>query len=160
MKIIKDREIVEDNWLHLDNDADVVDGNISVSLARWLEQRELLLKRDDQLGVRLNNDDSLDDIVADLAQISMIALDFPVFTDGRSYSLARLLRDRYDYEGEIRARGDVLLDQLFYMSQCGFSSFEMAKPEQLEQGIEALDTFSESYQATALRPQLYRRRQG
>ncbi len=159
MQIIKDREIVEDNWLHLDDDAELVAGNITVSLARWQEQHESLEKHDGALGLRLTGEDPLEEIVPDLGKFSLIVLFFPAFTDGRCYSFARLLRDRYDYKGEIRAQGDVLHDQLFYMTQCGINSFEMANANRLVDAMPAFDDFSESYQTTVLKPEpLYRRR--
>jgi uncharacterized protein (DUF934 family) len=159
MQIIKDREIVEDNWTHLDDDAELITGNVTVSKSRWLADKETLLKHQGELGLRLNGDDSLEDVVSDLHHFSMIALNFPAFTDGRSYSLARLLRDRYDYQGEIRAQGDILHDQLFYLTQCGFTSFEMVNQNHLDHAITAFNDFSESYQTTAIRPEpLYRRR--
>lgn len=159
MQIIKDREIVEDNWLHLDDEAPLVAGNITVSLTRWQEQHETLSKHQGGLGLRLLGEDPLEEIVPDLAAFSLIVLIFPAFTDGRCYSFARLLRDRYHYTGEIRAQGDVLRDQLFYMSQSGINSFELANPEQMAIALTAFNDFSESYQATALKPDpLYRRR--
>jgi uncharacterized protein (DUF934 family) len=159
MQIIKDREIVEDNWLHLDDEAALVAGNITVSLARWQEQHETLEHHEGGLGLRLSGDDPLEEIVPDLARFSMIVLLFPVFTDGRCYSYAKLLRERYGFKGEIRAQCDVLQDQLFYMSQCGINSFELANPNRLTNALSAFDDFTESYQATVLRPEpLYRRR--
>lgn len=159
MQIIKDREIVEDNWLHLDDEAALVAGKITVSLTRWQEQHETLAKHEGGLGLRLTGDDPLEEIVPDLANFSLIVLIFPAFTDGRCYSFARLLRDRYHYTGEIRAQGDVLRDQLFYMSQSGINSFELANPDQMENALTAFNDFSESYQTTALKPDpLYRRR--
>lgn len=159
MQIIKDRKIVEDNWLHLDDEAALVAGNITVSLTRWQEQHETLSKHEGGLGLRLTGEDPLEEIVPDLAAFSLIVLFFPAFTDGRCYSFARLLRDRYHYTGEVRAQGDVLYDQLFYMSQSGINSFELANPDQMENALAAFNDFSESYQATALKPEpLYRRR--
>jgi uncharacterized protein (DUF934 family) len=159
MQIIKNREIVEDNWLHLDDDAELVTGNITVSLARWQDQKDSLINREGELGLRLEGDAPLEDVASDLANFSLVALNFPAFPDGRSYSLARLLRDRYDFQGEVRAQGDVLHDQLFYMTQCGFNSFEMAKPDSMESALAAFDDFTESYQTTVLKPEpLYSRR--
>lgn len=159
MQIIKNGRIVEDNWLHLDDEAELVAGNITVSLSRWQEQHASLSSHEGQLGLRLSGDDALEEIVPDLAKFSLIVLIFPVFTDGRCYSFARLLRDRYYYPGEIRAQGDVLHDQVFYMSQSGINSFELAEPNQMENALVAFNDFSESYQTTALRAQpLYRRR--
>jgi uncharacterized protein (DUF934 family) len=137
----------------------LVDGKITVSLNRWQEQHDTLSKHKDDLGLRLTGDDPLEEIVPDLASFSLIVLIFPAFTDGRCYSFARLLRDRYHYTGEIRAQGDVLQDQLFYMSQSGINSFELANPAQMENALTAFNDFSESYQTTALKPDpLYRRR--
>lgn len=159
MQIIKDRKIVEDNWLHLDDEAELVAGNITVSLARWQEQHEALIHHEGGLGLRLTGEDPLEEIVPDLASFSLIVLIFPAFTDGRCYSFARLLRDRYGYKGEIRAQGDILHDQLFYMAQCGINSFEMANPNRIIDAMLAFDDFSESYQTTVLKPEpLYRRR--
>lgn len=160
MQIIKDRKIVEDNWLHLDDEsADLVIGDVTVTLARWQAEQESLLKDDGSLGIRLSGDDPLEEIIADLDKFELIVLNFPAFTDGRCYSFARLLRDRYNYKGEIRAQGDILYDQLFYMAQCGINSFEMASSDQLSDAMVAFDDFSESYQTTVLKPEpLYRRR--
>jgi len=159
MQIIKDREIVENNWTHLDDEAELAAGNITVSLARWQEQHETLTQHKGELGLRLEGSDPVEEIVPDLAHFSMIALNFPAFVDGRSYSIARLLRDRYNYQGEIRAQGDVLHDQLFKMEQCGFNSFELANENRLTKALAAFDVFSEYYQTTVLKPEpLYRRR--
>jgi len=159
MQIIKDREIVEDNWLHLDDESELTAGDITVSLARWQTQQETLSKHEGGLGLRLTGEDPLEEIVPDLAAFSLMVLIFPAFTDGRCYSFARLLRDRYHYTGEIRAQGDVLHDQLYYMSQSGINSFELANPEGMENALVAFNDFSENYQTTALKPEpLYRRR--
>jgi uncharacterized protein (DUF934 family) len=159
MQIIKDREIVEDNWTHLDDEAPLADGNITVSLNRWQEQHESLVKHEGGLGIRLSGDDPLEEIVPDLARFQLVVLIFPAFTDGRCYSYAKLLRERYGFKAEVRAQGDVLYDQLFNMSQCGFNSFELANPNRLTNALAAFDEFTESYQSTVLRPEpLYRRR--
>lgn len=159
MQIIKDREIVEDNWLHLDNEATLVEGNITVSLTRWQEEHESLANHDGLLGLRLAGDEPLEGVAPGLDNFSLVVLIFPAFTDGRCYSLARLLRDRYNYKGEIRAQGDILHDQLFYMTQCGINSFEMVNQQRIVDAIPAFDDFSESYQTTVLKPKpLFRRR--
>jgi uncharacterized protein (DUF934 family) len=159
MQIIKDREIVEDNWLHLDDDAALVAGDITVSFARWSLEKDSLKTREGGLGVRIAGTDDLSVIVEDLAAFSMIVVLFPAFTDGTCYSYARLLRERHGFKGEIRAQGDVLRDQLFNMEQCGINSFELANPNRIADAMDAFDEFSESYQTTYLRPEpLYRRR--
>lgn len=86
------------------------------------------------------------ELAAELASAPLIAIDFPVFTDGRGYSTARLLRERYGYQGEMRAVGDVLIDQLFYLSRCGFDAFSLREDQSIDDALRALKTFSRSYQ--------------
>lgn len=159
MQIIKNRQIVDNDWQHLADDAAIMAGNITVSLTRWLAEREVLLARTDDVGVRLLGEEDFTILAPDLSQLALVVINFPAFTDGRGYSVARLLRERYGYTGELRAQGDILHDQLFYLSQMGFDSFELAQPEQLPHALTAFDDFSESYQTTVLRPEpLYRRK--
>ena len=96
----------------------------------------------------VDNDISLSDIASDLSGFSVVILIFPKFQDGRAYSQARLLRDRYGYTGEIRARGDVLRDQISYMVRCGFNAFEFSG-EDVSGADKALREFSFSYQPAA-----------
>lgn len=98
--------------------------------------------------------------VADrLAGAARVEVNFPRFTDGRGYSIARLLRERHGYTGELRAVGDVQRDQLFYLSRCGFDAFLLREGEDAEGALAALRDFSEAYQASVERPQpLFRRR--
>ncbi len=98
--------------------------------------------------------------VADrLGGVARVEVNFPKFTDGRGYSIARLLRERYGYRGELRAVGDVLRDQIFYLSRVGFDGFLLREDQDLEESLGALNDFSEAYQASAERPQpLFRRR--
>ena len=126
MKIIKGQEVVEDTWNHVADEDELPEGQIIVSYARWQQDRDALIARSNSgLGVALDPEHHAEDIAGDLEHFAVVALDFPVFRDGRAYSTARLLRDRYDYKGELRATGDVLRDQLFYMYRCGFDAFEV-----------------------------------
>lgn len=94
-----------------------------------------------------------------LRQVSRIEVNFPSFTDGRGYSIARLLRERHGYDGELRAVGDVQRDQLFYLARCGFDAFLLRKDADAEDALTAFNDFSEAYQASVERPQpLFRRR--
>ena len=103
--------------------------------------------QDPQLAPWLPSDTHLDDTLAEsLAKAPLVAIDFPAFTDGRGYSLARLLRERYGYQGEVRAIGDVLIDQLYYMSRCGFDALALRDDQQLDDALRALGAFSVSYQ--------------
>jgi len=88
-----------------------------------------------------------------------VAVHFPQFADGRGYSLGRLLRERYGWRGELRAIGDVLRDQLFYLTRCGFDAFDLREDQDLQAALSAFDDFSESYQtAVDQRQPLFRRR--
>lgn len=157
--VIKDRRIVEDRWRHVADDAELPDGPAIVSLARWSRERALLLERGEPIGVRLPNTANVADLVADLPALEVIALEFPKFADGRAYSQARLLRERYGYRGEIRAVGDVLRDQLLFMARSGFDAFELQADRDLDDALEAFGEFSESYQPAADQPlPLFRRR--
>lgn len=87
-----------------------------------------------------------------LQSVPLIAIDFPVFTDGRGYSIASTLRNRYRYDGDLRAIGDVLIDQLFYLRRVGFSSFALRADQDRDRAVKALRTFSEVYQGAADQP--------
>src|SRR4051794_23757854 len=77
-------------------------------------------------GVRLESSDDPEALAGHLDRLTLVAIHFPTFTDGRGYSIARLLRERYGFKGEIRAVGEVLRDNLFYLSRCGFDSFDLS----------------------------------
>ena len=98
-------------------------------------------------------------LAASLAAARVIAVNFPRFGDGRGYSIARLLRERYGYKGELRAVGEVARDNLYFMAQCGFDAFQLREGEDPQEALGAFGDFSEAYQATAAQPQpLFRRR--
>jgi uncharacterized protein (DUF934 family) len=121
----------------------------TVPLALWKGESSVLL----------GPADDLDRIASHLARLSLIAIEFPQFTDGRGYSMARLLRERYGFKGELRAVGEVLRDNLFYLSRCGFDSFVLSDQTRSDEALESLSGFSESYQASVECPQpLFRRR--
>ncbi len=162
-RLIKNGEVVNDSWHLLDKDA-TLDGlpnsdSIIVPLALWLEHSHALKARDGGLGVWLDSDEEVESIAGDLDQFQVIALNFPVFSDGRNYSNARLLRDRYQYKGEVRAIGDVLRDQLFFMQRCGFDAYALRADRNAEDALESLKDFSNCYQAATDQPlPLFRRR--
>jgi len=159
MLIIRNRAIVEDDFVHVPDGAELpAAGKPIVTLARYAGAREELLGRYPALGVRMASDQLPGDI-PDLDRLVLIAIEFPRFTDGRGYSTARQLRDRHRFTGELRAVGWVLRDQLYYMERCGFDAFELKPGKPLENALEAFREFSVTYQAAAddKRP-LYRRR--
>ena len=157
MKIIRNREIVDDDWVHVADDAELPARPI-VTLARYVKGPDELLRSVPALGVRVTSDKLPADI-PELTRLALIAIEFPRFTDGRGYSIARQLRDRYQFRGELRAVGWVLRDQLFYMWRCGFNAFEIQPGKPLESALEAFKEFSVKYQAAAdEKLPIYRRR--
>lgn len=125
MHIIRDRRISEDHWLHAPEGAWADRGGaVTVALPDWCRHKSELLSRGSPVGVRLAGDDDLGDVVGHLDRIDLIAFEFASFTEGRAYSHARVLRERYGYRGEIRALGDVSRDRLAFMERCGFNAFE------------------------------------
>ncbi len=143
--LIKNKTIVQDNWALVQSLTGLPEGNIIVPLALWQSDKEILCQHAN-LGIWLDSDQEPSHISEDIEHFALIALNFPVFTDGRPYSYARLLRERYGFEGEIRAIGDVLQDQLFYMHRCGFNAFALRQGADLDKALTAFDTFKDSYQ--------------
>lgn len=159
-QLIKDGAIIEDRWTLVREAATgaLPPGPVIVPLDRWVAEREALLSRG-EVGVWLAPDADPAVLAADVGRLPVIAVDFPQFTDGRGYSTGRLLREQYGFGGELRAIGDVLRDQLFYLRQCGFDAFAVRSDRSLSDALRGLADFSDSYQATAARPvPLFRRR--
>ena len=128
-------------------------------LAVWLARRDEIIKSGIAHGVWLDADEGPEAIAGDLEHFAVIGVNFPKFTDGRSYSTARVLRERYGYRGEIRAVGDVLQDQLYFMKRCGIDAYALREDKDLTAALASLNDFSESYQAATDQPQpLFRRR--
>jgi uncharacterized protein (DUF934 family) len=150
MALIKNNALIEDIYSNVaDGESVPAEGAVIVGVTQWLAEREQLLQRNSSLGVRLKSNETPEQIADDLARLDVIALEFPVFRDGRAYSHARILRERYGYKGEIRAVGDVLMEQLFYMLRTGFDAFEIAGNDPLGQFEIALKDFSVWYQPAA-----------
>jgi len=109
--------------------------------------------------IRLEPTDDPAAVAARLPKVSRVEINFPKFGDGRGFSIARLLRERYGYKGELRAVGEVARDHLYYMEQCGFDAFLLRDGEEVDDALAAFDDFSEAYQATVAQPvPLFRRR--
>ncbi|MCQ4347107.1 DUF934 domain-containing protein [Pseudomonas stutzeri] len=162
-RIIKNGEVIDERWhlLPLDASLDGISNSddLIVPLRLWLESSHALKVRDGGLGVWLQSHEQIEEIVDDLQYFQVIALDFPAFTDGRHFSSARLLRERYGYTGEIRAIGDVLRDQLFFMQRCGFDAFAVRPDRDPYDALKGLSDFSVTYQTGVDQPlPLFRRR--
>jgi uncharacterized protein (DUF934 family) len=158
MRVIKDRRIIDDSWELLPAGTPIPpSGDVIVTLATWKEWLATPRDRAGKLGLVLHSDE-LPEEIPELERLPLIAIDFPKFVDGRGYSSARLLRERRGYKGELRAVGDVLRDQLFYMARCGIDSFALKAGKDIEGALAAFNDFSIAYQAAADDPRpLFRR---
>ena len=152
--IIKNKEIVADDWVVLRlneqesaENVTVAPGKVIVPLQVWLQQRDALQQRA-EIGVWLASDERPEELKNDIGKFSVIAVDFPKFSDGRGYSIAYNLRARLGYTGELRAIGDVLRDQLFYMQRVGFNAFAPRSDRKIEDALKGLSDFSEVYQTS------------
>ncbi|MGI9284055.1 MAG: DUF934 domain-containing protein [Pseudomonadales bacterium] len=162
-RLIKNGAIVEDDWQLLAKDVDSINelpsGNVIVPLELWLQNRSELQQRDAAIGVWLDSDQPPRLLEGDIEALDLIAINFPLFSDGRGYTYARELREHYNYKGEIRAIGDVLRDQLFYLDRCGFDAFLLRSDKDAALAVASFGDFSESYQADVNQPlPLFQRR--
>ena len=125
MPLLKDNDVIEDHWIRIDGDAPLPKtGDVIVSFARLLADFGKLSKRAGRLGVEFPNAERAEVLESFLPALSLIALPFPKFADGRAYSQARVIR-QLGFTGELRAVGDVLPDQLAFMREVGFDVFEI-----------------------------------
>lgn len=159
-KLIKNNAVIDDNWqLVREESALINSGKLIISLPLWLAHKETLKNRQTEIGLLLTSSDEPESIKNELSYFALIAIEFPLFSDGRGYTIARLLRERYNFTGEIRAVGDVLQDQLFYMKRCGFNAFAIREDKNIQAALKSLNDFSNSYQAGVDQPlPLFRRR--
>ena len=166
-QLIKDNMIAADTWQTLEIGPDetpesvtLPSGDVIFPAAVWLARRTEIISANKRIGLLLKGDDRVEDIAGDLDYFIVIAIDFPKFVDGRGYSTASLLRQRYHYEGELRAVGDVLHDQLFFLKRVGFDAYALKSDKNAAQAVaKGFSTFSDAYQTSADQPQpRFRRR--
>src|SRR6188508_2348739 len=149
MPLVKGGKIVEDSFAKLDADTPLpADGDILVPAGRFLKEADALLARAGKVGVIWPNNRDIAERVPYLGKLPEIALLFPSFRDGRAYSQARLLRERYGYRGEVRATGQVLRDQFVFMLRAGFDAFEVKKDTDAEAFAATVKRYSVFYQPT------------
>ena len=146
MPIIKDQQVSDNTWTFVVDEAPIPSGNITVTPNRWQADKQTLLQHSGKIGIRLSPSDLVASISADLSHFKLIELDFPIFTDGRSFSQAKLLRSRYGYQGEMRAVGHYMTDQVFYLQRVGVDAFELDNSKDIEHAQLALNDFSVRYQ--------------
>jgi uncharacterized protein (DUF934 family) len=160
-KIIKDAAVIEDSWQmpELETTSDLPEGQVLVSLEYWNANQTEIAEAADRAGLVLEPTETPDQIVGDIGGIPVIAVKFPIFADGRGFSIGRLLRERYGYEGELRAVGSPIRDQLTYLSRVGFNAFQLAEHYNPEEALASLKDFSDNYQVAFDQPvPLFRRR--
>jgi len=144
-RLLRDGRIIVDDWHHPEDGAALSDARVIVPYDRWLAERESALAAQGPRGVLLEPAQSVEALVPDLPRLALIALHFPSVSEGRGYSQARLLRERWKFAGELRAVGAVRKDLLFFMARCGCNAFELPEAG-LESAVAALQTFSAEYQ--------------
>lgn len=155
-EIYRNGRFEADDWVFVDDDAEMpAEGAVFVSLRRWMAERDVLIGCNTPIGVVVRAGEKVEDIAADINRFASLAVEFPQFTDGRGFSTARKLREEYGYEGEIRAIGDVLLDQIAFMRRCGVDAYcitNVATRAALENGVPPEVTLY--YQPVALRTEI------
>ena len=157
-KIIKDNHIIEDQWnlIRLTDEGMLPsfgpDEDVIVPLACWLDAPERWKNRTGKTGIWLSPSDEPEQLAPFLKECPVIAVDFPGFTDGRGYSLARLLRERYSYAGEIRAVGELWEDVIQALWRVGFNAFEVRQGKSIESCLKVLSISAERYQSDFRQP--------
>ncbi|MCA6105895.1 DUF934 domain-containing protein [Bradyrhizobium cenepequi] len=149
MPLVKNGKIATDIYVHVADGAEIPpEGAIFVQAARFLENAETLLQRPDKVGVLWPNNRDLDELVSYLDRLAAVALVFPSFRDGRAYSQARLLRERYRFKGELRATGQVLRDQFVFMLRAGFDALDVKKEKDADAFAATVKRYTVFYQPT------------
>ena len=139
-------DLIEDPFTQVGDEQSVPPGDVIISLTRFQSEGEALLSESRAVGVRLESHEEVEALAYDLPQLAVVALAFPKFGDGRAYSYARLLRERFQFKGEVRAVGDVLREQAGFMVRCGFDAFEPADGSSVEDWERAAQRFRHVYQ--------------
>ena len=147
-QVLLDGKMVTDQWLFVGDEDPLPTGSypVAVPVSRWLADHEACIAYPGPKGIVLTNTQDLHLLDKNLQQLDLICIDFPTAVDGRGYSQARLLRQRYGYEKELRAVGDVMVDQLFLMARCGINAFSLRPGEDVIQASRFLQPFSFTYQ--------------
>jgi uncharacterized protein (DUF934 family) len=144
-RLLRDRQIVLDEWRYLAEAAGDVLAPLILTFDQWHSDRETWIARGGRLGVALSPAHKVEQLAPDLAYFALIAAEFSGPSEGRGYTQARLLRERWNFAGELRATGYVRRDQLFFLARCGFNSFELSDAD-IETASSAFSTFTAAYQ--------------
>jgi len=158
MSIIINRKAQHNQWSHRTDDQPLGDGDVTVSLTRWLAEHGTYADRAGAVGVRLAPGDAVEELAPFIPALDLIAIEFDRFGEGRGYSQGYLLRERHGFGGELRALG-ARRDHVMYMERCGFDAFEPASGERIEALLAAFDEISVRYQPSHDRiPLIFRQR--
>jgi uncharacterized protein (DUF934 family) len=144
-RLLRDRQIVIDEWLYVAEAAGDTSAPLIVTFDQWQMEPDTWIARGSRLGVVLSAAHEVERLAPDLSRFALVAAEFSGPSEGRGYTQARLLRERWDFRGELRATGYVRRDQLFFMARCGFNSFELPEAD-IEEAHTAFSTFSAAYQ--------------
>jgi uncharacterized protein (DUF934 family) len=159
-QLLKDGNVIDNSWQLVDADTGALpQGDILISTSQWHKQQDVLADRAGAVGVWIDSHEEIEAFADGIIALPVIAINFPKFADGRGFSLARLLRERYGYSGEIRAIGEIIRDQLFLMQRCGFNAFAFDTELDLAEASKSLQDFSDAYQVAVDQPEpLFKRR--
>ena len=144
-RLLRDRRIVIDEWRYIAEAAADASAPLIVTFDQWKMEPDTWIARGSPLGVVLSAAHRVEDLAPDLEHFSLVAAEFSGPSEGRGYTQARLLRERWNFKGELRATGHVRTDQVFFMARCGFNSFELPDTD-FDTALAALSTFSAAYQ--------------
>jgi uncharacterized protein (DUF934 family) len=144
-RLLRDRQVVFDEWLYVSEAAADAAAPLIVTFDQWRMEPDTWIARGSPLGVVLSAAHKVEQLAPDLKHFSLIAAQFPGLSEGRGYTQARLLRERWNFKGELRATGFVRRDQVFFMARCGFNSFELPDAD-IDSAYAAFSTFSAAYQ--------------
>ena len=144
-RLLRDRQVVVDEWLYVAEAAADAAAPLIVSFDQWKMESDIWIARGSRLGVVLSPSHKVEELAPDLKHFRLIAAEFSGPSEGRGYTQARLLRERWKFDGELRATGFVRADQVFFMARCGFNSFELPESD-IDAALAAFTTFSAAYQ--------------
>ena len=147
MQLIKANRVVADRYQRVLDDQPLPDGAVLLTAERFLADSADLAEHIGSIGVLWPNSRRVSELTPHLQRLSLVALNFPVFKDGRAYSQARQLREQYGFQGELRATGDVLRDQFMFMVRAGFDAFEVRKDADVATFLKPPSRYSVVYQA-------------
>jgi len=149
MKLLKNRQIIDDTWTTLSLEETIIPGDIIIPFERWKSEQTSLTSHEGKLGVLISSDTNIDEVIQAMDNFALVALNFPKYTDGTCFSYGFLLRERHNFAGELRAVGDVFQDQFSYLERCGFDAIQLEDEAALEAGKQSFEEISVTYQSSA-----------